>query len=209
MARPSADPATADPARFSAEAVGRELHLLIDDLVSTSPDANELAAIGRHLVAARRELERHERSRYWERGGTGDDYRRVSPFRGPANAVAPHLDVVVEGADADVQAHGSVVVPAIYEGPPGCVHGGFLAGLFDELMGATQANVGPRAGVTGRLTVRYRRPTPIGQRLDFTCSINRVTSAFTDVRAQCRCAGELTAEAEGLFLRPRPLPKDS
>ncbi len=47
-----------------------------------------------------------------------------------------------------------------YEGPPTCVHGGVIAEVFDEVLGAANIVAGVRA-MTGTLTVRYRKPTPL------------------------------------------------
>ena len=46
-----------------------------------------------------------------------------------------------------------------YEGPPGYVHGGCVALAFDELLGMVNVLNG-LGGLTGKLTVRYRRPDP-------------------------------------------------
>ena len=55
---------------------------------------------------------------------------------------------------------GTVTFGSAYEGPPGHVHGGYVAAAFDELLGMTQS-LGGMPGMTGTLTVRYRRPTPL------------------------------------------------
>ena len=47
-----------------------------------------------------------------------------------------------------------------YEGPPSCVHGGVIAETFDEMLGAACIVAG-HPGMTGTLTVRYRKPTPL------------------------------------------------
>ena len=47
-----------------------------------------------------------------------------------------------------------------YEGPPTCVHGGVIAETFDEVLGAANMVAG-NPGMTGTLTVRYRKPTPL------------------------------------------------
>lgn len=188
---------------MAASAVARDLHLLIEDLVTTDPGSDALTAIGRHVTAARQELATHERSRYWERGGSGADYRLVSPYCGEANPVASPMTMRTNGSGTDAKTSGAAVIPPIFEGPPGSVHGGYMAGLFDELMGATQAAVGPRAGLTGRLSVRYRRPTPTERPLELTSWIHKTGPAYTTVRAECRSDGVVTAEAEGLFIRSR------
>lgn len=196
MARPPADPG----APVTAHEVARDLRALIDDLVSTQAPDVDLAQVRHHIDGARRALADHPRSRYWERDGAAA-YRQVSPYRGPTNAVAPPMSVVSVGDGADVRVTGDVCVPAFYEGPPGSVHGGFLAGLFDEIMGATQAHAPAGAGVTGRLVVRYRQPTPLGVALRFTSWIERASSAFTAVAARCEHDDKITAEATGLFMR--------
>jgi acyl-coenzyme A thioesterase PaaI-like protein len=48
-----------------------------------------------------------------------------------------------------------------YEGPPGAAHGGIVASYLDEILAGTVLRATGRSGVTGELTVRYRRPVPI------------------------------------------------
>jgi len=65
---------------------------------------------------------------------------------------------------ADDRAEGEVTFPLVYEGPPGVVHGGFLALFFDCVLQQLSCDMG-RAGKTTRLALRYRRPTPLGRPL--------------------------------------------
>jgi hypothetical protein len=77
--------------------------------------------------------------------------------------------------------------------------GGVIAELFDELLGSVNILTG-RAGMTGTLTVRYRRPTPLLTPLDLvarqTGSEGRKIFAWGGIYHE----GELTAEAEGIFI---------
>lgn len=66
----------------------------------------------------------------------------------------------------DEKACGRVTFPLAYEGPPGLVHGGFLAVLVDCVVQHHNCAIG-RAGKTRALTVRYRRPTPLLTELRF------------------------------------------
>jgi acyl-coenzyme A thioesterase PaaI-like protein len=86
-----------------------------------------------------------------------------------------------------------------HTGPPGSVHGGYLANAFDEVLGWTCAKSGNPA-VTGRLTVRYRHPTPIGVPVEFRAPWPRVVGKRVHVHATLTAGGEVTAEAEGLFV---------
>jgi acyl-coenzyme A thioesterase PaaI-like protein len=88
---------------------------------------------------------------------------------------------------------------AAHTGPPGSVHGGYVAGAFDEVLGWACAKSGNPA-VTGKLTVRYRRPTPLNVRLEFRADWPRVVGKRVHVHATLTADGELTAEADGLFV---------
>jgi acyl-coenzyme A thioesterase PaaI-like protein len=50
-----------------------------------------------------------------------------------------------------------------YEGPPGAAHGGIVAAYLDEILAGAVLRGAGRSGVTGELTVRYRRPVPTEQ----------------------------------------------
>lgn len=54
-----------------------------------------------------------------------------------------------------------IVVPARYAGPPGAAHGGIVAAYLDEVMAGAALHASGRVCVTGELTVRYLRPTPV------------------------------------------------
>jgi len=53
-----------------------------------------------------------------------------------------------------------VVVPRVYEGPPGAAHGGIVAAYLDEILGGAVVRATGKISVTGELTVRYVRPAP-------------------------------------------------
>ena len=122
-----------------------------------------------------------------------------SPFVGRANPVAPPLHLAV--VDGHIEA--TVTFPRVYEGPPGNVHGGFVAGIFDEALGAAQAFSG-RAGMTGRLTVHYRSPTPLDTELRLRADMERAEGRKIFCTATLHAGERLCAEAEGLFVTVDP-----
>jgi hypothetical protein len=63
-------------------------------------------------------------------------------------------------------ASGRVAFPLVYEGPPGLVHGGFLAVFFDCVMQHQNCLAG-LSGKTRSLNVKFRRPTPVLTELRF------------------------------------------
>jgi acyl-coenzyme A thioesterase PaaI-like protein len=90
---------------------------------------------------------------------------------------------------------------AAYEGPPGHLHGGMAALLLDHLMGVT-ASAGRLPSVTGTLTLRYRRATPLGP-VRVEGWIDRHEGYKTYVLAQITDPDGVTVEAEGVFILPR------
>jgi acyl-coenzyme A thioesterase PaaI-like protein len=86
-----------------------------------------------------------------------------------------------------------------YEGPPGCVHGAVLAAAFDQVINIANIHSGS-AGPTRTLAVEYKRPTPLGATLDFEAWVESVDGRKVASRAVVRHGGEVTAEAQGLFI---------
>src|SRR3954471_18178255 len=127
------------------------------------------------------------------------DYLPRSPIVGEASPLSPRLDwEVVDGA---VVAQGTFGAP--YEGPPGFVHGGWIACSFDEVLGIANIASG-NPGMTARLTVHYRKPTPLFRELRFRAWLDRVEGRRIMSRAEVYDGDTLTAEAEGIFVQPRP-----
>ena len=81
---------------------------------------------------------------------------------GAFNPCFPTYHIRIDGD----RATGTVRFPIAYEGPPGLVHGGFLAVFFDSVIQHHNCDVGV-AGKTTSLTVTYRRPTPLLTELQF------------------------------------------
>ena len=125
-----------------------------------------------------------------------------SPVIGVLNPVSPPLHFRVE--EGEIRAQG--VMEAAYNGPPGAVHGGMVALVLDELLGCVTV-VNDRGGYTGTLTIRYLRPTPVGEPLEMRAWIDREEGRKTWARGEIQAGGVKTAEAEGIFIRPQ-LPPD-
>jgi hypothetical protein len=106
---------------------------------------------------------------------------------------------LVEQPDGGYYVGGTVVFGAAYEGPPGHVHGGLVAAMFDELLGFAQLS----AGFTGTLTVRYRKPTPLHKTLTMKAWPDRVDGRKRIIKGTCHDGETLLSEAEGLFIAPR------
>jgi acyl-coenzyme A thioesterase PaaI-like protein len=89
-----------------------------------------------------------------------------------------------------------------HEGPPGCVHGGFVAMLLDTVLGHANVLYG-LPGLTARLTVRYRRPTPLFEDLVLEADAPEIMGERRCVvRGRLLHAGLVTASGEALFSKP-------
>jgi acyl-coenzyme A thioesterase PaaI-like protein len=92
-----------------------------------------------------------------------------------------------------------VTFGSAYEGPPGSLHGGFVAATFDEVLGFVQS-LGGNPGMTGTLTIRYRRPTPLHTELIIEGELVRIRGRKIFTEGRILADGVVTAEAEGLFI---------
>ena len=128
--------------------------------------------------------------------GAPNDYFPYSPIVGRRNPVAPPVEM---WADDHGRVHGRVTLQSPYNGPPGLVHGGVIALIFDELLGACAiANECP--GFTGTLTVKYLRGTPLRVPLTMESWLDRVEGRKTFVLGELRHGDEVTASAAGVFI---------
>jgi acyl-coenzyme A thioesterase PaaI-like protein len=129
-------------------------------------------------------------------------YGGRSLYRGTANPLAPPLvTTMVEQADGNATIEARVTLGRLYEGPPNGVHGGYVAGMFDDVLGSTQSLIEGPTGLTGTLHVRYRNVTPLDTELTFRAWVHHASGRRIQSRATCHAGGVLTAEAEALFVR--------
>ena len=181
---------------------------VIERLVATEAPVEALSRAADLLEAASAELAAWPQRRRYEgfaetglAGGTSafppdePDFFEHSPIIGAANPLAPPLRMEIR--DGVVHAYGRF--GTAYEGPPSAVHGGFVAAAFDEVLGMTQS-LGGKPGMTGTLTVRYRRPTPLHTDLRFEGRLDRESGRKLFTSGSLWAGDTLCAEAEGLFI---------
>lgn len=173
---------------------------LVDATIRTEVDDDEVRAVQAEVEALTERLRtRQLDGAYGVRfssGGRGRPWG--NPVVGLRNAAAP--PVVVE-RDPSGRAWSSFHLGAAFEGPPGLVHGGVSAMILDQLLGEA-TGAGGKPGMTGTLTMRYRRGTPLGD-LSAEAWIERSEGIKTWARGHLSDAEGVTVEAEGLFILPR------
>jgi len=187
--------------RAAAHRLAVAMRRVIDRLVQVAAPENDLNSAAEALERYADRLATYPVSRSYEgfaeTANAGDTHAFFdhSPLIGLANPLAPPIKLVVK--DNKVIGHANFGAP--YEGPPGHIHGGFIAASFDEVLGMAQSLTG-NPGMTGTLTIRYRRPTPLLTDLVFEGFVDRVDGRKIFTHATLKSGETLTAEAEGLFI---------
>ena len=169
--------------------------------VQTSAPVEDIEAAADQLEAVAQRFAGHTHQSMYEgfaeAANAGEPFAFFdhSPMLGRANPLAPPIELWLDGDHIA----GRATFGAAYEGPPGCVHGGFIAAAFDEVLGSTQSLSGS-PGMTGRLIVHYRKPTPLQTELRFVGRLERVDGRKIFTTGELWAAEVLCAEAEGLFI---------
>jgi acyl-coenzyme A thioesterase PaaI-like protein len=177
---------------------------VIERLTTSDAPAEELRVAAERLEQYAERLGSHPRRKRYEgyaesalaEGGGHFDY---SPLIGRSNPLAPPITVRAENG----RVHADVVFGSAYEGPPGCLHGGYVAAAFDEVLGYAQSLTG-NPGMTGRLEVSYRSPTPLHTPLHFEAWVERVEGRKIWARCTLHAGDRLCAESTGLFISIKP-----
>ena len=184
----------ADNARIELTQLTRAL--IRESFVSTASDDDMQSAID----AVRTAVEAVKRATGRDVGAFNSNFMDRSPFMGLMNPLAPPMSARLDPDDGE---WGSVLCAVTFtepfEGPPGHVHGGFLAGVFDEILGQAQSLSG-RPGMTGKLSISYRAPTPLFTELHLCGWIERIEGRKIFTHATLHNGATLCCEADGLFI---------
>jgi hypothetical protein len=185
--------------------VAQALKQLIEVLVTSTPPIDELQGIAESLEQAATRFadcpRLYGRAAFMEgssHGNFGQLAHELNPLSGLSNPLAPPVNMWIK----DDRAYGTVTVGWAYEGPPGTLHGGYVAAIFDQFLGMAQM-IGKQPGMTGILTTRYHQRTPLNTELRLEAWINKLQGRKTMVRGEMYAGDILTASCEGLFVQPR------
>ncbi len=197
------DQATASPyweARHELADAMRKLNALV---VTSDLSESDCQDITREVAALTHRLS--ARDQYpgivaWSKAKKFGDMPRINyevlSIGGRSHPGAPGMKMRREGDDTI----GTVTFDGAFEGPPGCVHGGWVAALFDQFMGMVHM-VGGNPGMTGGLSVRYVKPTPLYTELTLVGHHEVVSERRTKVTGEMLANGEVTATCEAMFVR--------
>jgi acyl-coenzyme A thioesterase PaaI-like protein len=128
--------------------------------------------------------------------GAAGGHFDFSPLIGRSNPLSPPIAM---SAESSGRVTGRVTFGSAYEGPPGCVHGGYVAAAFDEVLGFAET-FSNAPGMTGTLNVVYRTPTPLHVEVTFTAQIDRIERRKIFVSGQLHAGARLCAECSAIFV---------
>ena len=173
---------------------------LIDATIRTEADEDAIREARRAIEAATdtlrsRQLDEPQGVRYVVDGRPLAWGNAVIGLRNP---ISPPLTI---HHDDGSRCWSEFSLGAAYEGPPGMVHGGVCALVLDHILGEAASEGLTKPLFTGTISVKYLRGTPLG-RLRAEAAIERTEEVKTFVRGHLRDAEGITAEAEGIFVRP-------
>jgi len=187
-------------------ALAGSIRTLTEQLLRVADLPQDVAAEARSLAGQADRLTGrlapHARDDRMPRMGPEPTATRPYFVRGPIIGAHHPLQPLFEVEHLPGRSRGRVNFGVTYEGPPGCVHGGFVAFFFDEILG--EHNVHARIpAMTGTLKVRYNAATPLFTDLDFLVH-SRAHGPRKVLTHGTLAHGEVVfAEAEGLFIVPR------
>lgn len=185
--------------------IASHLRALNDRLLTHDISHDDLLAIentlGTLLVVGKDAPSIHGRLEWAAADGDHGTYhllsRETTPIAGHGNAMSPPLHMWLDHEKGE--AHARITLGWAYEGPPKCVHGGWVAALFDEFLGCAQLLSGD-TGATGNLSVRYKRPTPLNTELILFAKVKEVSGRKIVMEGSISANGVVTATCEGLFV---------
>ncbi len=185
--------------RALADAVRRLVRITVENTGSAEWTAAAAAELGRIAERLASQVPTPIPPRY--AGALADrpephDYFQYDCMLGLYNPLA--LPVEMEWQPPRALGHARFGTP--YEGPPGCVHGAILAGVFDQVFNVANLMSGS-AGPTVELSLRYERPTPLHEPLVFEAWVESVDERRIVTRGQLRHGERRTVEAVGRFAR--------
>jgi len=188
--------------RIDPVALGATIRSVADELGPLVVDGPRMqATLHGELGGFDDVAERREAPTPFDAATSPAEFFPFSPVIGLRNPISPpvRLTPSTPAGSEWAEITGEVTLGAAYNGPPGAVHGGIIAAVFDELLGTT-AVVNDVAGFTGTLTVVYRSPTPLDTEITMRGWIDRVEGRKTFARGEIHHGETLCAEAEGIFI---------
>ena len=183
--------------RAMADAVRRLVRVVTENTATreeTAAAAERLAALAGELESLIPESVPPRYALTGEPRAPGD----IFPYDAVLGAYNP-IALPVETQWEPPRAIGRARFDTPYEGPPGCVHGAVLAGVFDQIFNVANL-MAEVPGPTATLSLEYLRKTPLREDLRFEAWIESVDGRKVTTVGHVLHDGVVTVKARGLFV---------
>jgi len=211
-ALPINDMVDGDSGRVAA-ALRRINHILVQKQLPAQ-DVSRLAAALELLANEVTDMQAPDRTRPFgevaegdSEAGSGYDYGAANslsyrPISGNCNALAAPAKYF----KGDNCLNAVVTFGAAFEGPPGLVHGGYIAAYMDEAFGIGISHSGLDVpAMTGTLKTIYRMPVPLNRELTYQVRLTGEERRKVFMHCTLKDSdGVLYAEGEAIFLKIDP-----
>ena len=138
-------------------------------------------------------FERFQDGRY---GASPAEFLDRTALTGRCNPIAPPLRFTWDGT----QSACPLTFTEVHQGASGMAHGGWIASALDQVCGHVMVMSHMR-GFTGKLTVRYLKPTPLHQPLECVGWVEKVAGRSVTVFFELRHGPTVLVEGRGLMIQ--------
>ena len=187
--------------RQSLAKMADSLRQIIEDSITLDASSEQLYQFNQQLAATAQQIKSltsDKRALEYYNPNFGEVINDIQPYSaisGVYNALAGPITFERESE----KIVGRVTYGRAYEGPPNCVHGGIIAGVYDQLMAIASLASG-KAGPTAFLHIDYKNMTPLFCELEFQAWIDKEEGRKITVIGQCLFQGEVVSSAQALFI---------
>ena len=194
----------ADGAWGARRELADAIRALQERCVTSTATAADLQAAARAIRTVTDSLsagptcaERFHDGTYGERARENIDR---TALMGRSNPVAPPMRVHL---DPEGRSICPITFTEVHQGAPGMAHGGWVANVLDQLAGHALVMSG-RRGFTGKLVIRYLRPTPLHRELVCIGEVERVSGRTVNIALRIESGGARIVEGEALMVQMDP-----
>lgn len=186
---------------------------LVDVVAHTGARPTELAKASAQIteLAERLDVDRHAVGTMLRRSNPaiGAEYGTVTNVvTGISNPAAPPLElqrhVTEDAAETRGMVSATITLGGVYQGPPGLVHGGWIAAMLDQALGEAASAAG-MPGLTAHLEADYPNPTPLFTPLTITAHVTGTERRKVFVVAEIRNGDQVTVRGSAIMVQILPL----
>ena len=194
------------PQHIQRRRIGAAMNSIMDKLIRLDADLDQITELADQFEGLEKQISEYGRmdqmeifKRFLNKEGSEEDALNITDYDILTGLSSPLNLPMKTWIDGD-KVRGEVRAGLQYQGPPGRIHGGMVAAIFDVLLAQTQA-IAKVMGFTGTLKIKYLKATPLNTDLTLEAEVIRLEGRKLFNRGIIMANGEVTAEAEGIWIQ--------